>query len=137
MQPVSNLGIKKPIVVTLHTKTIDAFKQIIKNQVSAVGIIDNDGKLIGNLSAHDIKLVINEPGTKLNSELQHIYSDPLFKVPRTLITCTKQDSIKHVIELLKVHEIHRVWVVEEDLTPSGVISISNICAFAKNFKFSG
>jgi CBS domain-containing protein len=45
-------------VVTINMKhfMIDAFKLIWDNEVSGVGVVDDNGKLVANISASDLKV---------------------------------------------------------------------------------
>jgi CBS domain-containing protein len=40
-------------------RSLEAFRTLIEHKVSGAGIVDEDGKLIGNLSASDLKDIGN------------------------------------------------------------------------------
>jgi hypothetical protein len=50
---------EKVKVVNRDTRVLDAFVQMHAMKVYAVGVVDNDGKLCGNLSASDLKVRYN------------------------------------------------------------------------------
>lgn len=53
------LGLAKSegiVTVSINAQAIHAFWSIFFNKVSAVAVIDSEGKLLGNLSASDIRV---------------------------------------------------------------------------------
>jgi CBS-domain-containing membrane protein len=43
-----------------------------------------------------------------------------------IVTCTKENTLGYVIKQLNYYRIHRIYVVDEQGRPTGIISISDI-----------
>jgi CBS domain-containing protein len=50
------LGHKDVITIGVNGRAIDAFKIMTDRGVSAVGVVDEEGKLVGNISVRDIRV---------------------------------------------------------------------------------
>jgi CBS domain-containing protein len=113
-------------------KTIDAFQEMIERGVSAVGVCDPSSQLIGNLSVRDIVNIIHStPSFSFTSTVgEFIAMEQLPENrPEHALTCHKGDSVRSVLETMNTHGIHRVYVIDEDDFPSGVISLTDLCRF--------
>src|SRR4051812_28347574 len=51
-----NLGFRKVYTVNESQTAYQAFKTMIDNKVSGVGVVDNEGTLVANISLSDIKV---------------------------------------------------------------------------------
>ncbi len=93
--------------------------------ISAVPIVDDSGKLVANLSAHDIRVLLFHPQhfTKLSSRI----CDSL-DMSRPLFTCQPQDSLASVIDQLVNNHIHRLYLTNADLRVIGVVSLRDVIA---------
>lgn len=49
--------LKKVITVNENIPTIQSFRTIAENNVTAVAVVNNEGTLVGNLSASDLKVI--------------------------------------------------------------------------------
>jgi len=113
---------------------IDAFREICRHQVNAVGVVNEQGKLIGNLSVRDIRFAMFEPQETLQKTvkdfLDHVIKeDPESSRHSRLVTITPEQSVRDAVMLMSYCRIHRVWILDENGFPKGVISISDICRF--------
>jgi len=121
------LGYGDVITVRQDEEAIAAFRSIHEHGVSAVGVVDGDGKLVGNVSASDLK-VIGYDG-KLFSRLFVPVSD-FVKETRPegvgAICVTPRASFGQVLDKLVSNRVHRVYVVDENGKPIGVISLLEI-----------
>jgi len=100
---------------------LDAFHLLKVGGVSAVAVINEDGQLIGNVSAKDIKRISSSG--RLYERLfgpvrEFVENDPIF--------VTLDDTLEKVITDIHKNGIHRIYVVDESLAPLGVISLSDI-----------
>jgi CBS domain-containing protein len=50
------LGHKDVITIGVNARAIDAFKVMTDRGISAVGVVDEEGKLVGNISVRDIRV---------------------------------------------------------------------------------
>jgi len=117
------------VSVPLKRRAMDAFKVMHDQKVSAVAIVDHAGKLVGNISASDLK-VIGYDGALL-SRLAY----PISQFLKILSTENKEamqvegpifvkpsSTFREVMEKLITMRIHRVYIVDHDHKPQGVVS---------------
>jgi len=143
-------------VLTIQSSelVIRAFQQICRDHVSGLAVVNENGKLIGNISASDIK------HAGLNQYFSHIpalvydLSLPIgdfLKLPPPdspffgkglapdfrPITVKKEDTLERVMELLTktyrtssfaATDIHRVYLVDDEGIPLRVITDGDVIA---------
>jgi len=113
----------------------NALQIILEYGVSGVAIIDQDGKLVGSISGSDLKAACPDAISmlvKMNGsvkELKESSSDP--SRPR-VISCTDDDTLAGVIDKMQKYRVHRVFVVDANNHPRGVISFSDLISFLSN-----
>lgn len=111
-------------VVTMSNKAqaILAFWSMYFSRVMAVAVVDENGRLVGNVSASDIRGLGSEekPFSSLVQAISTFSPSPL------PITCTLSSTLYSVISLLADHRIHRVWVVDDAGKPIGVVSLTDV-----------
>mmetsp|Transcript_23291 Transcript_23291/g.48436 ORF Transcript_23291/g.48436 Transcript_23291/m.48436 type:complete len:107 (-) Transcript_23291:347-667(-) len=104
--------------------------------MSGIAVVDEDGMLVGNTSARDIKFAALDEGrtamdTDILSYLASVRQATPQKKERYPSCHVHEDStIGHVINLLAKTGYHRVFVVDKDIKPVGVISVADIVKFA-------
>jgi predicted transcriptional regulator len=112
-------------------KTIDTFRELLAKKITGIGVVDKNGKLVGNISARDIgHVVTSNPGAELNSPVGEFLSElrSAGETHDAAITCVGTDSVRAVILKIAENKIHRIYV-EDGGVPIGVISLSDICRF--------
>jgi 5'-AMP-activated protein kinase regulatory gamma subunit len=126
-------------LINMNEFVINAFKKIWERRVSGLAVVNDGGELVTNISASDLKRTHPTPIGPLIHELYQPIKqfhwirttvrekvlwgdkprhDPIFIQK----TDTLEDAIKQVME----HHIHRVYVVNENKHPVGVVSLSDI-----------
>lgn len=126
------LGAVRPITVPKSTPVIQVLKIIQENSVSAVGIVEEDGKLAGNFSATDLEGMYIEKWPSFTLPI----GDFLQKhSPNSLnsICCTKQTTLINVCKELVQSKVHRLWVVDDDFKPVGVVSTTDIMKIVNDY----
>lgn len=133
----SKIPYKKNVVSVNETATAsEAFTLLDNRRLSGIAVVDEEGKLIGNTSARDIKLAaIDEGKTAMDmdilSYLAKVRQGMVNKKERYPSCHVHEDAtVAHVIDLLAKTGYHRVFVVDKDIRPIGVISVSDITIFA-------
>lgn len=129
------LAIKDVITVPQNKIAYEVFKIMLDKKVSAVGIVDDNGILVGSLSTSDIKAL----GYKLSwfemldftveAYLQNLRMlDPQRTIPfdKDPVTCVAEDTLGKVINMIQYYRIHRVFVVDNVGKPIGVVSLVDI-----------
>jgi len=112
-------------------KTIEAFREMISKKVTGIGVLDDDGKLIGELNIRDIGYIVTvTPYVELNSTIKE-FLEQLRKTEddSKTITCGTNDSVHSAITKINDNRSHRIYVLDSNNKPIGVISLSDICQF--------
>ena len=130
-----SLGLCQVISITTEATAWTAFKLLEVSNVSGVAVVDANGKLVGNTSAKDLKLFMLDRG---NLSLDQLIMEYLSAIrQRELVnevhpscSVTVSASIGHVIELMHATKYHRVFVVDKEGRPIGVLSVTDILRFA-------
>jgi len=117
-----NIGTVDVISVKKHDQLIEAFKQIAIKGVSAVAVIDAEGCLLGDITAHDMHEV--NPEVLLMTVIDYIKTS---KEPKNILPCIVSSStlLGEVITILEQNHTHRVWIVGDGKL-KGIISIGDI-----------
>jgi len=131
-----NLGLKSVITVAASNSAKEAFGVIEKANLSGIGVVDEEGKLIANTSAQDIKAIVldrgqlslEEPVMDYLSAIRQIKVEAKERAPVSVVH--KNDSLGRVIGLLASTHYHRIFIIDERGAPIGVVSISDVLAYA-------
>lgn len=136
------VGMCKVISVNSDASAWQAFKTLEVNGVSGIAIVDRDGKLVANTSARDLKWVLHNKGTiSLDEPIQKYLSQIRNAVagdeshPSCSIGLTT--TVAHAIGLLAATGYHRVFIVDANSRPVGVVSVADILRFCSAEPASG
>lgn len=122
----------QPLVsVPIQEDAITAFKQMFDFRVSGLPVVDSDNKIVGSISASDLKGSTEET---LFSDVKRPLKDYLANCSRYFkrdpsskpITCTINDTLKGVMAKLIEHRIHRIFITDDDNTLEGVLSLCDV-----------
>ena len=135
---------KKLIAVPPTTPAIEAFARMCDERVSGVGVLDDRGSLIANLSVSDVRCIQPEhfgilglPAAEFLALLHgtsyagfsgagtpsDVISNPFFakmneggfrKSGPYLVTATPETTFREVLHSFLTHGVHRVYVCEEN-----------------------
>lgn len=126
--------------INISSFVMEALKIMRFKSVSGLAIVDDDGRLVGNISAGDLKNIITSTleGLRedLHSQIQTFKNIPtdgdkrvLANLPRfDPITVTTHSTLEYILQLIVSHHIHRVYVVDTDKKPIRVISLCDVIA---------
>jgi len=117
----------RPISITTKMTAIEGFRLLYVSKIHGLAIMSEDGKLVGNLSAsHLAFLTANRLEDLLLPVLE--FKEKIGKADEPLVTCHENSTLKEAIELLVKNHVHRVYIVDHDNRPTGVVSISDVLA---------
>jgi len=108
---------------------IDCFRDIAFNHISAVGVINEDGILVDNLSARDIRLIMDDPQDTIQLPIG-IFLEK--KQVSGFVTCKADQSMRHACNLMMESLTHRVWLVDDNGLPVGVLSLSDVVRYIQD-----
>jgi len=143
---LTELGFKPKTVhsVKENATAIDAFKIMSSQRVTGVPIVDSEGEIITNVSSKELKHILTDPNffDKLQLPAERFVSDLKSKTflhkSETMypkICCHFSDKFSAVLHKLAATKIHRIYIVDEQQHPVGVLSIEDIVA--KVYDLSG
>jgi len=123
---------KKDQVISIkgEEQAIEAFKLMAHYRITSVAVVDNNGALLSNLSAKDIKAI--EPDaifTKLYKTCTEFIAATRINEYDThfpMIYCKQESTLEEVIQRLSFMKIHRIYVIDEHHKPINVISLGDI-----------
>ncbi|CAG8603043.1 20417_t:CDS:2 [Cetraspora pellucida] len=119
--------LKQPSSVTIHDQALTAFRKIHQDEVSAVAVVNDDGTIVSEVSAADLRGLNRERLSDLKKPVIMF----LVSCKGALIkpfTCHGKFTLSQVMAGILTSKTHRAWVVDEDDVPIGVITLSDILA---------
>ncbi|KAJ3021452.1 hypothetical protein HKX48_008458 [Thoreauomyces humboldtii] len=130
--PISVSLLKVNKTVHVATEDVTAKQALVRMRTKGVGalpVVDDQGRIVANISASDIRGL----GKTGLADLDVPVLDFLQKKTRSLvkpIVCAPTATLKEVMDLLVKHHIHQLWVVEDASAlkpkPIGVVSRSDV-----------
>lgn len=135
----ANFPYKKQVKTAPDTATAsDVFALMDENRLSGIAVVDqDDGALIGNTSASDIKLAVAvdegamaDLGLNIMSYLSAVRQEETSKEAKYPSSHVRESStMAHAIGLLAKTGYHRVFVCDAELKPVGVVSVTDVVDF--------
>jgi len=118
-------------VVSAHKSTpiIEAFNSFIDKRISALPVLDDEGKVIDIYAKFDvIHLAADKSYNNLNMTIEEALQKRK-KENEGVAVCYKTDTLKAVMEQIVKAEYHRLAVVDTSKQLVGIISLSDILHF--------
>jgi len=112
-------------VITVHSNQncLDAFSTLYLHRILGVAVVDDDYKLIGNLSASDFRGALTEDFAEfLKKPVSHL----LRLQKRRIVSCLPSARLSEILSLLKNEKVHRVYIVDDSDRPVGILSLTEI-----------
>jgi CBS domain-containing protein len=133
-----------PLTVNHNERLMNAFHKIFHWKISGLAVVDDHGKIVGNISASDLKFMeFTKPELFFDQLLLPIKEffkskeDSLFK-NRSLspVIVKEEDTLEIVISKCLQERVHRVYVVDEAQKPLRVVSLTDVIEYFKDFSQS-
>merc|ERR1712130_487664 len=114
-----------------NVKAYDAFSLMSKLNLSGLAVVNQDGTLIHNTSATDIKLWLMASSTLEDTIEQFLINiRKLSLTERYPITvCSLKDTFKRGVQKIQATKYHRLWIVDDKTKPIGVLALTDIFKF--------
>uniref|UniRef100_A0A7S2NQR0 CBS domain-containing protein n=1 Tax=Cyanoptyche gloeocystis TaxID=77922 RepID=A0A7S2NQR0_9EUKA len=122
---VSTFFMPNPVVFDISHRTVDAFVMMYCKKVGAIGVVDECGILIANLSASDLRFLRAGNISDLQQPLAYFLFSTKGEV-RAPLCCQPSDSLFDVISAILSHHVHRIWVVDADRRPVGLVTLTDV-----------
>jgi len=133
--PLQPIGTNDVVSVRATESAMTAFTLINRHQLHGIAVIDGMGKLVGNTSASDIRLMMRagSPPTSFLRDLKGSVFDFLKRIraeddniSAIAITVPSSSTLGLAMGKLVASKKHRVFVVDADFRPVAVISLTDI-----------
>jgi len=134
-KPVSELNHSKEKVITVHENdlAVDAFRKMMAENVSGLGVVNEAGKLVENISLRDLKALQHDAHMfwrlhqTCKNFLEKVRKETLKEErPSHVVYVTPKDKFSDILNLSSVYGVHRVYVVNEEKKPIGVICLKDV-----------
>jgi len=104
---------------------LEGFRLMTVCDTSSVAILNRQGKLVGNMSASDLKGIHPETVPKLELTVVHFLQD-LHPSSLQPVIVKDADSLRSVLQKMINNHIHRVWLVDSEQRPQACISMTDV-----------
>jgi CBS domain-containing protein len=131
-EPVSRAGCSSNVIsVNGKTNTLQSFLRMHTEKISALAIVDDDGKLIGNLSISDLKgfqLYLSDFNDLLKpvSEFLALIRKKQGRPENFVVAVSPTTLTKDIVAQLNDEIVHRAYIVDDDNKPIGIFSLSDL-----------
>jgi len=122
------LGVGDVFCVNESDFLFSALQKMRANRLSAAAVIDRRGLLVANFSVSDLKGIDPQSLESLSLTVKEF----LFKTygfPKPPVVVKPWETVEHVLLKLTFHGVHRVWVVDDNQKPIGLISMTDLMRF--------
>lgn len=129
---------KEIVCIRDDAPAFEAFEVMDRQNISGLAVVDDEGKLLGNTSARDVKMAAIDQG---KTAMKQDILSYLAAVRQTQFAKGGKDrypvclihesdaTVGRVLHLLAKTGYHRVFVTDEDSKPIGVVSVFDIIRF--------
>jgi len=107
------------------TLAIDALRMLGCAVVSAVAIVDDDGKLVGSLSAADLRGLTESTVSWLHTLPVMEFLQRQHGLVRPPVTCDHKATLKTVVKFMTDNRTHRLWVTDNGV-PDGIVTMTDV-----------
>lgn len=125
------LGQETPISVKRHSTVLKALHSL-KGGISAIAIVEEDGKLAGNFSASNLQGLFLEHFPHFLNTVEDFLNE---HSPNSFqpICCRRDSTLETVLSEMVNSGVHRLWVVNDDYHPVGVVTMTDVLRCVSNF----
>lgn len=135
LRPTASTSI---ISVGIAATVGDALRALVSNKITGLPVLDDTGRIIANVSVSDVRGLAHalskpeEIEKILSTNIIEFLADSRGKAGRaappslTPAVLRPGDSFGAAVELLATSSLHRLYVVDSDNMPVGVITLTDI-----------
>lgn len=114
--PIHVVMTEDPITIYADATIMQAAELLVENEIDGLPV-ERDGQIMGVITSRDVVRYFSSQ--KLDSRVRDLMAEGLVGVHR-------HHTLTHVIEQMNIHGVSRVLVYEDNMTPVGVITRSNL-----------
>ncbi|KAK5663120.1 hypothetical protein OQA88_6537 [Cercophora sp. LCS_1] len=125
-----NLGTYSNLATaTMSSSVLDVIHLMVKHNISAVPIIDQEYKLLNLFEAVDVIPCIKGG---VYDELSATVGDAISKRAEDfpgIYTCSDEDRLDSVFDTIRKSRVHRLIIIDDDTRLKGIISLSDVLKY--------
>eukprot|EP01123_Difflugia_compressa_P014725 TRINITY_DN794_c2_g1_i1.p1 TRINITY_DN794_c2_g1~~TRINITY_DN794_c2_g1_i1.p1 ORF type:complete len:309 (+),score=63.37 TRINITY_DN794_c2_g1_i1:73-999(+) len=125
-------GAVVPTTVLQTDSVIKAITILNEKKLGAIAVVDENGKLVGNFSATDLRGLYTEAWPHFKWSVR----DYLLKYSPgsigNVVKLTKENTLADVLKIFKEKRIHQLYIVHSDDKPIGVVSLTDVMKFVRD-----
>jgi len=123
----------KPVHTIQEKKlAIYGFQLMGIKEVNAVAVVNASGRIVENLSDSDLRDFTRDKFDNLFVSTTEFLSRTHGGKSRKPVVCSYRDNLKKAVDSIVNEKVHRVWIVDGNLKPVGVVSMTDICLYFYN-----
>jgi len=131
LEPINTSPFKTSRVCSVHKNTpaIEAFMFMHQKNLSAIAVVDDNERLFANLSASDLEGLRQKNFDVLLMPVDQFLAEVAQqrgRAPNYLAVVSELAMMLEVIFLIKEEGVHRVYIIDNDRKPLGVISLTDV-----------
>jgi len=128
-QPLSATSAVTPRVISIGTDSsaLTGFRKLTMYDVQGVAVVNKSGDVVASLSASDLR-GLNQKSFKTALLPVTEFLKLAHAQPQNMVTCTRGEKVGSVMKKLLDAKVHRAWVLDDDKSPFGTVSMTDIIA---------
>jgi len=129
-KPISEEGLEPLGVASVldNLPTIDVIRFMRDKMLSGVAVVDHQGRLVANFSGSDL-LGLNENNFAALTLGVKEYLFRMYGYPKSPVYVKQNDKVETVLLKMVVHQVHRVYIVDDSMKAIGVITMTDVMEF--------
>ncbi|ESO88020.1 hypothetical protein LOTGIDRAFT_193883 [Lottia gigantea] len=126
-----NIGTHESVITASQdTPIITALNIFVENRISALPVVDKDGRVVDIYAKFDvINLAAEKTYNNLDITIAQALQHREQQGAESVAKCLASETLKTVIERIVKAEVHRLVIVDEDDGVTGIVSLSDILRF--------
>jgi predicted transcriptional regulator len=107
----------------------DAFEKMAAYGITSLAIVDENFTAQGVISATDILYVRHDPehlDLELTAYVSLSRAETGAREANVVVSCTASDNFKDILRTMLHHNVHHVYVLDDEDRPCGVVSFLDI-----------
>lgn len=128
-----NIGRVAPQMARANEQTSVVVKRLHNKRITALPVVDDEGKIIANFSISDLKGITSKNFKDLLLPVKAFLDkrssqEENFRCERSLhpLTVHRHDPLEETIYKMVATRVHRLWVVDDSNRPIGTVSTTDL-----------
>lgn len=135
-KPVRELGLGTYgtlATATMASTVLDVIHIMVSQNISAVPIVETDGRLLNVFEAVDVIPCIQDGAyDELSSTVGEALSKRADDFPG-IYTCTEEDRLDSIFDTIRKARVHRLIVTDDESRLKGIISLSDVLKYVLEY----